>query len=106
MTSHYVLTLNGSPQLLSSVLASGASKRRCTVWMQPRSTNANPVYLGTTNTVSATNYGVRLPAGDVPPFNPGEFAGSPEKFRSPVRMADFYVFGTSGEFLHILVVDY
>lgn len=110
MTRHYVLALSGSAQLLSSVLASGATKRRSTVWLQPRSTNTNPIYLGTASNMTSTDYGVRLPAPvssePPPPFNPGEFAGSPEKFRSPVRMSDFYVLGTSGEFLHILVVDY
>lgn len=110
MNKHYVLALDGTAQQISSVLASGPNKRRSTVWMQPRVSNLNPVFLGTDNTITSTNYGVRLPApsaGDPPPpFNPGEFDGSPEKYRSPIRMSDFWVKGTAGEFLHLLVVDF
>lgn len=112
MTKHYVVTLTtGTPVDISTVIASPhGAKRRATIWMQPRSTNTAPIYIGTASNITATDYGVRLPAPVAseppPPFNPGEFAGSPEKFRSPLRASDFYALGTTGDFLHLLVVDY
>jgi hypothetical protein len=111
MTQHYVLTLEtGVPKQLSSVLVGAEDKRRPTVWMQARATNGSPIYLGTNDDISDTNYGVRIPAptsGEpAPPFNPGEFVGSPEAFRSPLKMSDFWVLGATGDYLHLMVVDY
>lgn len=111
MTSHYVLALTGSPVRLSSVLAGAEDASLSALWMQPRATNANPVYLGTDDGITSTDYGVRFdaPVGGVPPppFNVGEFSGTPRPSpRSPLKLADFYVLGTSGEFLHLLAVGY
>lgn len=108
---HYVITLEtGVPKQLSAALQGAVDVGRATIWMQPRSTNTNPVYVGTNDDMTSTDYGVRLPApvDSVPPapFNPGEFSGTPERFRSPLKMGDFYVLGTTGDFLHILMVDY
>lgn len=111
MTSkHYVLTLNGSAQQLSSVLGGDADDAKAAIWIQPRGTNVNLIYVGTSNSVTSTNYGIRLevPVSGVPqaPFNFGEFAGNLELFRSPLKMSQFWVFGTNGEFLHILTINY
>lgn len=108
---HYVITLeNGVPKQLSAAVLGAEDKKRATIWMQPRAANAAPVYLGTNDDLSSTDYGVRLeaPVDSVPPppFNPGEFAGSPEAFRSPLKMSDFWVLGSTGDYLHLLVIDY
>jgi hypothetical protein len=112
MTKHYVLTLEtGVPKQLSSVLAGGELDRaKSAIWLQPRGSNTALIYLGTSDTTSSTSYGVRLeiPVSSVPPapFNPGEFSGTPMAFRSPLRLGDFWVLGTTGDFLHILAIDF
>lgn len=113
MVKQYVVTLTtATPVQLSSVLGVGEpDHQNAAVWMQPRGTNSNPVYLGSTNTLSSTAYGVRLEAGDtgIPPapFNPGEFALSGSYgARSPNKLSDFWVLGTTGDFLHLLVLWY
>lgn len=111
MTQHFVLTLEtGVSKQLSSVLAGAENRQFSAVWLQPRGTNAAPVYLGGSATLSSSNFGVRLPAGitgEPPaPFNPGEFAGGPEKFRTPLKLGDFWALGATGDFLHILAIDY
>jgi len=111
MTRHYVLTLNGAAQQLSSALGGDEDRQLSAVWLSPRGSNANLIFIGGSATLTSTNYGVRLeiPVSSVPqaPFNPGEFAGgSLERFRSPIKMGNFWVLGTNGEFLHILAVDY
>jgi len=112
MVKDYTVTLTtATPIQLSSVLSGGDDFQRASVWMQPRSTNANPVYIGATNAVSSSAYGVRLEAasGGVPPapFNPGEFSQA-KGFgnKSPYRLQDFWVLGTTGDFLHLLVLTY
>lgn len=112
MVKVYVATLaTATPLQLSSLLSGADDFQRASIWMQPRSTNANPIYLGIDNTVSTTNYGVRLEAasGGVPPapFNPGEFSiGKGWGNKSPYRLQDFWVLGTTGDFLHLLVLTY
>ena len=110
-SNHYVITLEtGVSKQLSSVLAAtAADNKRAAIWLQPRATNTAAIYLGTASTVSSTSYGVRLdiPAAGVPPppFTPGEYLGMPDAFRSPLKLGDFWVLGTTGDFLHLLVVD-
>jgi hypothetical protein len=113
MVKHYVVTLtNATPIQLSSVLSVGENDHaNAAVWMQPRGTNASPVYIGGSATLSSTNYGVRLEAssGGVPsaPFNPGEFSysGSPGN-RAPTKLSEFWVLGSTGDYLHLLVLWY
>lgn len=105
-SSHSVITMiTGTPVQVGSNV-----KRRSTFWMQPRATNAAPIYIGTASNITNTNYGVRLdPAVSgvpPPPFNPGEFSSGPEQFRSPLRTSEFYALGTTGDYLHVLIVDY
>lgn len=104
--NHYVLTLTGSAQLLSTVLGSSAEDISLRgLWLQPNAANVNLIYLGgSTSTVTSSNYGVRLetPASSIPPppFNPGELD------TAPMKLSDFYVLGTGPDKLHILTVAY
>lgn len=112
MVKTYSVTMTtGTPVQLNSVLSGGDDFQRASIWMQPRSTNAAPIYIGMDNTVSSTNYGVRLEAAasGIPPapFNPGEFSQA-RGFgnKSPYQLKDFWVLGTTGDFLHLLVLTY
>lgn len=113
MVKHYVITLTtGTDIQLSSALAVGETDHQCAaIWLQPRGTNAAVTYIGSADGVTSTNYGVRLEAGaaGIPPapFNAGEFAmGHGPSSRSPHKLSDFWVLGTTGDFLHVLVVYY
>ena len=92
-----VVTLAGTAEQLSSGLPNGLKLR---AWsMQPGVLNANPIFLGGDNTVNATAYGVRLPkatAGEPPaPYMEEGFDDG------TVAVEDVWVFGTSGEKLHL-----
>lgn len=93
-----VVELTGAAQQLT-----GAGLVR-SLALQPRGTNTNPVYLGSSSAVTSTNYGVRLPApsGGIPPapYIPPEFTDG------TVALTDFWVIGTAGEFLHLHVLPY
>lgn len=113
MVKHYVVTLTtATPILLSTALGVSERDHQCgALWIQPRATNSAAAYIGTTATMTATDYGVRLeaPTGGVPPapFNPGEFSGHGSwGSRSPTKLANFYLLGTTGDFLHILALWY
>ena len=108
--AHYVLTLTGAVQQLSSVLPAltgglkaGAYDYPCTfLTLQPGGGNANPIYVGDDNAITSTDYGFRLEAATagVPPapfvFDPG--VGN-------VKVGDLFVLGTNGEKLHLLLVS-
>lgn len=111
MLKTFVLSLDGTAQnLLTALTASavttttGATENlHCvSLDLQPRGTNAAPVYIGDSSAVSSTNYGTRLEAGTagVPPapypFGPYR-AGS-------INLADIWVIGGAGEFLHCTAV--
>lgn len=101
----FTLTLNGSAQQLSGVLAN--ADRDNIPWqqlhIQPDSLNANPIYVGTTSGVSSSSHGVRLPAPA------GGVAPAPYIFEAvgqqQLRLSAIYVIGTNGEKLHILGVE-
>lgn len=101
----FTLTLNGSAQQLSSVLASADRDNIPfqSLHIQPDAANANPVYVGTTSSVSSTTHGVRLPAasGGVPPA-PYVFEAQGQ---GQLRLSALYVIGTNAEKLHILGVE-
>ncbi len=116
---HYMLTLNGAVQRLNSVLAAAVASvspptkasavggdqdiacRQIIFAADPA--NDNAVYIGTDATVSTTNFGFSLDptsasAEDkiyVGPFDSG-----------PVKLSDFYVIGTAGQRLGILVIPF
>jgi hypothetical protein len=100
--AHYVLTLTGSAQALSTVSGATVDTVR-TVSMQPGTANANPVYVGASG-VSSTVFGVRLevPVTNIPPapFMLGETQSQIGHF----KLSDVYVIGTNAEKLHLLVV--
>jgi len=102
----FTLTFSGAAQRLSSVLTNPAvggpddlSIQLLT--LQPDTANAAACYVGGTSAVSATLYGFALPVGS---GNPAPLVLSLAQARA--RLSDFWVFGTSGQKLHILLVGY
>lgn len=102
MVGHYVLTLSGSAQALSSASGSPPDRAVRTVSLQPGASNAAAVYVGDAD-VSDSDYGVRLEAasGGVPPapFMLGETQSQVGHF----KLSDLYVLGSNTEKLHLLV---
>lgn len=100
----YVLTLSGSAQQLSTVFAAAEKETNphgpsvAALSVQPNSSNANPVLLGS-SAVAAGAYAVRLSsalAGEPPaPWIKEQAAGG------VVRLGDYWVLGTNGEKVHI-----
>lgn len=100
----YTLTLNGSIQRLSTALADqNLDIPFESLHLQPDGANANPIYVGSSTSITASSYGVRLPAasGGVPP--------APYIFEHPgegrLRLSQLFVFGTNAEKLHILGIE-
>lgn len=99
---HFVVTLTGAAQRLATEIPLIDADVPVRVFsLQPGAANANPVYLGASG-VSATDYGVRMPAAaaGVPPapFLLGEFDDG------TLNLGDLYVIGTADEKLHALVI--
>ena len=95
-----VLTLNGSAQALSSILAEGVQDIAVyAIDLQADAGNANAVYVGASD-VSATN-GIRIPVpvSSVPeaPYRIGSFE------ETTVALGDVYVIGTNTQKLRVLV---
>lgn len=107
MIRHYVLTLDGNAQQLSSVLPRGGDDPGNhpirTISLQPAGGNANAVFVGSSG-VTSSDFGVRLEPGNasIPPapFILGEFAAG------WARLSDFWVIGTNTQKLHLLVDHY
>lgn len=104
MIRHYVLTLTGSAQRLSSVLADMRDDLPVrAITLQPDGGNANPIYVGgyETGALSSSNYGFRLEIGaaGVPP---APFVLDPAN--APMKLSDWYVLGTNTQKLTVLVV--
>lgn len=104
---HYVLTLDGTAQQLSSVLAPDDQQNRRPfrqVSFQARGTNSNPIFIGGPTTASATEYGVRVnaPAGGVPdaPILWGGYD------TGPIKLEEIFVFGTDTEILHVAAEEF
>lgn len=107
MIRHYVLTMTGSTQRLSTVLQAGAGgpdDLPCrTISLQPGTANAAAAYVGSneSGTVSSSSYGVRLEpaAAGVPPapFIFGELA------QGSMKLSDFQVIGANNEKLFVMV---
>lgn len=119
---HYVLTLTGAAQQLSAVLpdslvnaatpgvpASGldrASKKfDCfqLVTLQADAANAGAIFLGGDDTVSSTNYGIRIPAAVSGVPAPPLFIGPLPIGR--VKLEEFWVVGSANEKLYIFALE-
>ena len=102
---HYVLTLNGSAQRLSSVLTNtnpgGPNDEAFRfLTLQSGKANTNDIFVGG-STVSATDYGMRLdPTDTIPPIDMGHYDAG------PVKLSEIYVIGTNNEKLHIFGVPF
>lgn len=96
---HLVVNLDGTVQQVSV-----SSIATANIALQQRATNANPIYLGATSTLTSTNYGVRLPApsGGVPA---APFMCEADNKNGVLWLNELYVLGTSGEFLHVLYLE-
>ena len=104
----FVLTLDGTAQSLSSVLADPADTRAQdialrTITLQGGPSNANPIFQGNEN-VTAALYSIRIPAASA--GVPGAPLILGEHEVGVMRLSDFFVIGTDGETLHIGTVPY
>lgn len=108
--AHYSLNLSGAAQPLSDAfpavtgtLKAGAYDYPCIfLSLQPDGANANPIFVGSDNTITSALYGVRLEAGSagVPP--------APYIVEVPpgnIKAGDVWVLGTAGQDLHILLLS-
>lgn len=103
---HYTLTLTGAVQRLSTVLTDptpgGKDDLPCRlISFQPGKANNADVFVGGSDQVSSSDYGVRLDPTDTQPCTVlGHFD------MGPYKLSNFYVIGTAAEKLHILTVPY
>jgi hypothetical protein len=103
----YCLTLTGVPQRLSDVYGDGVSVVNAvhdipysSLVFQGAATGAN-VYIGMANTVSSTNYGLRLdPTTSVPPITIGGYQSG------PMKLSDFWVLGTSSQIMSVAGIPF
>lgn len=110
MVKAYTLTLSGAAQRLSQVLTTGAANAQphpSEDWplhqliLQADPANANVVYIGSDNTVSATTAGVALDPTQATAqdrVSLGPFAVG------PVKLSDVWVLGTAAQRLFVLTV--
>ena len=104
---HYVLTLDGTAQQLSSVLAPDDQQTRRPfrlLLFSALAANSNPIFVGGPDTVSATDYGFRINA---PPANLPEAPTPWGPFESgPAKLEEIFVIGTDTEVLHIAAEEF
>lgn len=99
--SHKVLTLSGSAQQLASELGMEGVRIR-SLSLQAGAANAAPVFVGGPG-VSASVYGVRIPTPvESVPAAPYMIEDADES----TEMKDWYVIGTDGQTLHVLIIAY
>lgn len=95
---HYVLSLTGSAQRLSSVL--GAADQDAVLsscWLQSGVANASPIYIGD-KSLTVASYGMRVNA---------PVAGLPDPplpLPGPIDLSQIWVLGANGETLHVGVL--
>lgn len=101
---HKTVTLTGSVQRLSDVIGLPDAPI-VSISMIADDSNTNPVYLGSTSTISSSDYGVILANPNGTTKTPTLHQAGP--WPSPsVRMSDIYVLGTNNEKLHVMWVPY
>jgi hypothetical protein len=104
MIDHYSLTLDGSAQQVSDVLPAATRERddvpALSIQFEIQEDDTNAAFIGGDDTVSATEYGVR-----VPPIRAAEPLTEPRIFRGvKLRLREFWITGTAADVVHILVV--
>lgn len=106
MMNMKVVTLNGAVQQLHTALGVLA-QNDMVIWLslQPGSANANPVYVGSTDATTSSNYFVRLEAAaaTVPPapWQISEAMPNQSVTSLSLRLEDLFVIGTNAEKLHV-----
>ena len=104
---HFVLTLDGTAQRLSSALATDDQINRRPfrlLLFSALGANGNPIFIGGPDTASATDYGIRINA---PPANIPEAPVRWGPFESgPAKLEEIFVFGTDTEVLHIAAEEF
>lgn len=104
MTLHETITLNGASQNLAATLTLPRKGLVYFLQLQPDGANNFPVFVGGTGTagdsVSSTDFGVRLPAGDTNDAPPAPW---PPHDVPPGTwdLAQINVIGTNAEKLHV-----
>lgn len=104
MVDHYDLTLDGTAQQVSDVIPAATREQddvpALSIQFEIQEDDTNPAFLGGDDTVTATSYGVRLP-----PIRAAEPLTEPRVFRGvKLRLREFFIIGTSGDVVHIMVL--
>ena len=106
---HFILTLNGSAQRLSSVLPNvavgGVDDIGCRqIILQQVPANTAVIYGGADDTVSATDHGWSLDPTQATAGNDRVVFGPFDS--GPIRLSDIWVIGTNNELLAIFLIPY
>ncbi len=104
MIDHYSLTLDGTAQQVSDVIPAADREQldvpALSVQFEIQDDDTNPAYIGGDDSVSATDYGVRLA-----PIRAAEPLTEPRVFRGvKLRLREFWIIGTAADVVHITVV--
>lgn len=104
MVRNFVLTLNGNAQSLASV--SGLPRELLdkyvhALWLQPDTGNTNPFYVGGAGVATTTGLRFEGATATVPP---APWLPSDAFKTTGTKLEDWYVIGTNGEKVRILVV--
>jgi len=101
MIDHYSITLDGSAQQVSDVLGPDDDDHPAlSIQFEIQDDDTNAAYVGGDDTVSATDYGTRIP-----PIAAGEPLVVPRIFQGvKLRLREFWIIGTAADVVHILVV--
>ena len=92
-----VVTLTGAAQQVTT------DRMITTVFVsiQPAAANTNPVYVGASNAITSSAYGVRLPA-PVDSIPPAPYIMEPWKLGVQMPLSSVWLIGTLNEKVHLL----
>lgn len=104
MIDHYSITLDGNAQQVSDVIPAADREQldvpAVSIQFEIQDDDTNAAYLGGDDTVSATEYGTRIP-----PIAAAEPLAVPRIFRGvKLRLREFWIIGTAADVVHIMVV--
>lgn len=97
---HYTLTLGGAAENLATALGLTTAAQNIPFKMVTfQAGGAADVFIGSTNTVSSTNYGFRAITAQGPVYLEGQGDG-------PIKLSQIFVIGTAAQRLHIMGVTF